>query len=181
MFGRTFKALREFRVYQPPDEPENYSRHDGLQVDLPACTTLGLFYCSIEYLRFLSCSNVQILRWSQDSYQTTFDLAAFNSFHDFLFNLPCLQDLNIRVPRGLGIDSLIEFVFCGASEHIVWRDIRIVEVGVECNTTSEASHLFDKTVGHQPPYEKWWKSFTVTKSPVNYVNHDTKVTLTASM
>jgi len=58
MLGRTFKALREFDVWGPQDRPENYSRHEGLQVDLPACTTLKLSSCSsMDYLHFLSCSN----------------------------------------------------------------------------------------------------------------------------
>jgi hypothetical protein len=29
MLGRTFKALREFQVYEPLDAPENQSRHEG--------------------------------------------------------------------------------------------------------------------------------------------------------
>jgi len=163
MLGRTFKALREFRVFGSPDEPENCSRHEGLQVDLPACTALQLMYCSMDYLRFLSCSNVQSLRWSRQAFQTAFDSASFNSLHDFLFNLSCLQYLDISFPQGLGIDSLIGLVFCGAPEHGVWRDITRVEVGVGCDTIAEASHLIDQIVGHQPRYEKWWKSFTVTK------------------
>jgi len=175
VLGRTFKALREFRVVEPPDEPGNHSRHDGLQVDLPACTKLELFLCPTEYLRFLSCSNVQILRWSQHSLQTTFDVAEFNSLHDFLFNLSCLQNLNILVPQGLGVDTLIDFVFCGASEHGVWRGIRSVEVDIWFYSSSEASHRFDQTVGHQLRYEKWWKSFTVTKG------HATNAIITASM
>jgi len=162
MLGRTFKALREFRVVEPPDEPENHSRHEGLQVDIPACTTLELIRCPIEYLRFLSCSNAQILCWSQ-LFQPTFDLAAFNSLHDFLFNLSYLKYLDIYVPQGLGIDSLIDFVFCGALEHGVWREIRSVKVEIWLYFSSEASHLIDQTVGHQPRYEKWWKSFTVTQ------------------
>jgi len=116
MLGRTFNALREFTIDQPPDKPENHSRREGLQVDLPACTKLELMYCPIEYPRFLSCSNVQILRWSQRASQT-FDLGAFNSLHDFLSNLSCLKNLYIYVPPGLGRDSLIDFVCCGASEH----------------------------------------------------------------
>ena len=165
MLGRTFKALREFGIFRPRDEPENHFRHEGLQVDLPTCTTLELFHCPIEYHRFLSCSNVQTLHWYQRSFQTTFDLTAFNSLHDFLFNLSCLQDLNISVPQGLGINSLIDFIFCWASEHGVWRDIRSVEVEIEFNSFSEASHLFDQIVGHQQRqrYEKWWKSFTFNK------------------
>ena len=143
-------------------------------MDLPACRTLELMYCSMDYLRFLSCSNVQILRWSQRLFQT-FDLAVFNSLHDFLFNLSCLQNLYMFVPQGLGIDSLIDFVFCGASEHGVWRDIRTVEVEIRCDTISEAYRLIDHIVGHQPRYEKFWESFTVTK------NNTTKVIITASM
>ena len=163
MLGRTFKALREFRVTLPPDETENHSRHEGPQVDLPACTTLELFHfhCSMDYHCFLSCPNVQILRWYPPLSQT-FDLAAFNSLHHFLFNLSCLKNLNISVPQGLGIDSLIDFVFCGVSEHGVWREIGRVKVVVWFDTSSEASDFNDQTVVHQPRYEKRWKSFTVT-------------------
>jgi len=164
MLGRTFKVLREFWVSEPPVNPWDDSRDEGLQVDLPACTTLGLMQCPMAYLRFFSCSNVQILCWSQNRLWTrnhwpsqTFDLAAFDSFHDLLFNLSCLQYLDICVPQDLGTDSLIDFVFCEASEHGVWRDIRSVRVKIEFNSVSEASHLFDQ----QPRYEKWWKSFTV--------------------
>jgi len=176
MLGRTFKALSEFRVTLPPDEPENDSRHEGLEVDLPACMTLQLVFCSMGYHRFLSCSNVQILRWNQRSLQT-FDLAAFDSFHEFLFNLSCLKNLEISVPQGLEIDPLIDFVCGGALEHGVWRDIRNVEVDIWFNSSSksEASHLFDRTVGHQPRYEKWWKSFTVTKE------HATRAVINACM
>jgi len=165
MLARTFKALREFSVDYAPNksnEPESHSRHEGLQVDLPACTELDMDDYPIDYYRFLSCSNVQNLRWSQNRFLTTFDLAAFNSFHDFLFNLSCLQNLTIFVRQGLRVDSLIDFVFRGASEHGVWRDIRSVEAHISCNSPSEASHFLDQTVGHQPRYEKWWKSFTVT-------------------
>jgi len=162
MLGRTFKALTEFRVTAPLDEPENHSRHEGLQVDLPACTTLKLFHCSMDCLRLLSCLNVQILHWYPLSFQT-FDLAAFDSLHHFLFNLSCLKTLNISLPRGLGIDSLIDFVFCGAPEHGVWRDIRNVEVEIWFNSSSKVSRFFDQTVGHQLRYENWWKSFTVIR------------------
>ena len=178
MLGRSFKALREFTVAHSPNEPENHSRHEGLQVDLPACTKLELLYCPIEYLRFLSCSNVQILFWSQYTFQP-FDLAAFNLLHDFLYNLSCLQILDIFVPQGSGIDSLIDFIFCGASEHGVWRDIRNVEVKVRYDTISEASHLLDQTVGHQQRrrYEKSWKSFKVTFTQ----EYATTININASM
>ena len=179
MLGRTFKALREFRARVVSFEPDNHSRHEGLQVDLPACTTLWLIFCPMKYLHFLSCSNVQILRWTQTRYET-FDLAAFNSLHDFLLNLSCLQNLDIFVFQGLGTDSLFSFVFCGAPEHGVWREIRTVEVKIEFNQnlygySSEASDFIDQRVGHQPCYEKWWKSFTLTRR-----DSDT-VTINASM
>jgi len=147
MLGRTFKALRRFRVTFPPDERENHSRHEELQVDLPACTDLDLPFCPIEYLRSLSCSNVQILRWWGNS-SRTFDLASFNLLHDFSFNLSCLQNIDILVSisQGLGIDSLIEFVFCGALKHRVWQDISSVLVKIWFDSPSEASHLFDQTV-----------------------------------
>jgi len=164
MLGRTFKALREFRVLRPPDEPENHSRHKGSQVDLPTCTTLELFHCSMDYLCFLSCSNVQILRWSPRPLQT-FDLAVFNSLHDFLFNLSCLKTLDIFVPQGLGRDS----VLCGALEHGVCQDIGGLEMEIWFNSFSEASHLFDRTARHQLRYEIWWKSFTVTKEEMEVI------------
>jgi len=165
MLGRTFKALREFTVGYPPNETENHSRHEGLQVDLPACTTLWLLQCSMDYFCFLSCSNIQILRWWGQSRQTTFDLAAFTSLHDFLFNLSFLKNLDILVPDGLGIDSLFDFVFCWALEHRVWQDIRSVEVEIRFNYSFlEASDFIDQTVGRQLHYERWWKSFTVTQT-----------------
>jgi len=174
MLGRTFKSLREFRVFRS-DEAEFHCRYEGVQVDLPACTTLELMYYSIGYARFLSSSNVQILAWFQRPWQI-FDLAEFNSLHEFILNLPCLQNLDIFVPPGLGIDPLIDFVFFGgASEHGVWRDIRRVLVTIEFNSSSNASDFIDQTLGHQQRYEKWWKTFTVTKGNVD------KVVFNASM
>ena len=173
MLGRTFKALRELRVSGPPDEPENHSRHEGLRVYLPACTKLELMDCSTEHHRFLSRSNVQILRWSQYPLQAVDKLAAVNSLHDLLSNLSCLQYLYISVPRGLMVDSLIDFVFRGASEHGVWRDIRSVRVVIGCSTVSEADFI-DQTVGDQPRYKTWWKSFTTER-------YATLVTISASM
>ena len=116
--------------------------------------------------------------WCQRSSRTTSDLAAFNSLQHFLFNVSRLQTLDIFVPQGLGIDSLIDFAFCGASAHGVWQDIRSVkvEIWLHSSSESEASHLLDQTVnGHQPRYERWWKSFTVTKQ------HGTRVNINASM
>jgi len=169
MLGRTFKALIEFQNDLSPPAPENLSSREGMQVCLPACTTLALENCPIEYLRFFSCSNVQIFRWWRMAAWTAFDSAALNSLHDFVSTLSCLQNLDILVPQVLGVDSLIHFVMCRAREQGVWRDIRSAEVEVWFTASSEASHFVDETVGHQQRYEKWWKTFTVTKRYMNKV------------
>ena len=164
MLGRFFKALREFHIDWAHDEPEDLSRHKGKQVHLPACTTLQLKDCPTNCLRFFSCPNVQILRWSQFSEWTTFDWAALNSFHSFLSNLSCLQQLYIYIysPRHPGLESLCQFVFCDAREQGVWRNTAIVEVGVLLSGPSWDSEypFFTQLVGR---YENWWTEFTVTR------------------
>jgi len=166
MLGRTFKALRE--IWIDMHKVGNQPRHEGLQVDLPACTTLALTYCPMSSLRFFSCPVVQIFRLEL----LPFELTAFHLFHDFLFNLSCLQNLRIFAHHGLGTDPLIRFVFYGALEKGAWRDIRSVEVKTTFDSSSEVSGFIDRTVGQQR-YEKWWKTFT---SERDYYD----VTLTAS-
>ena len=163
MLGRTFNALRDFQIYYLQFLPENRSGYEGLLVDLPACTTLESENCSLDVLRLLSCSNTQILRWRQVRAWTTFDLEAFKSSHDSLFKFSSLQQLDIYVPQYLGVDFMIQFLFCGAWEQEVWRDIRSVEVRVWFGATSEVFPFFEKIVEHQQLYETWWKEFTVTK------------------
>jgi hypothetical protein len=163
MLGRTFKALREFQNDQSPPASENLASHEGPPIDLPACTTLHLDSCPMGLLRFLSCSNVQKFRWQYHLLFTPFDETALNSLHVFILTLSCLQQLDIEVPCGLGIDPLIRLVFCGASEQGAWRDIRCVEVKIRFPSSSEASQFFDQTVEHQQRYEKPWRTFTVTK------------------
>jgi hypothetical protein len=164
MLGRTFKALREFQSHGSI-LPSNLSRHEGLQVDLPACTTLQLEDGSMDHLRFLSCSNVRIFRLRRYIYWDTVDLTALNSIHDFLSTLSCLQYLDIFVPHSLETDSFLHFVFCRAREQGgAWRDIRSVKMEIWFNASSKHSHSMDETVGHLQRYEKWWKWFTVTKT-----------------
>ena len=163
MLGRTFKALREFQCNWSPFLQENLSGHEGLQVDLPACISLELEDCPMDYLRLFSCSNVQILRWSYSPMWTTLDVVAFNSLHDFIFTLPCLQHLDISTYQHPRLDSLIQFVFCEAREQGAWRDIRDAKVEIRFDFSSGASHFLDQTVGHQQRFERWWKTFTVTK------------------
>ena len=163
MLGRSFKALREFQIKRLSFVPEDMPGHEGLQMGLPACTELQLEDCPLNDLRFLSCSNVQSFRWSYCLARITFDLTALNSLHDFLFNLSCLQKLYISISLDSGLDSLIQVVFRDTREQGVWRDIRCVEMEVWRGGSSEESHFFDRRVGHQHLYEKWWKEFTVTK------------------
>jgi hypothetical protein len=163
MLGRTFKVLREFQIYELLDPPEIQSRHEGLQVDLPACTALELWSFSVDRLHFLSCPNVQILQWQQGS---AIDEAALKSLHDFLCDFSCLQNLVILISQDLALDSLIQFVFCDVREQGVWRDIRNVEVkawftGFFRNDTTY--RLFSQRVTSLQHYEKWWRKFTITK------------------
>jgi len=182
MLGRTFKALRECEVSVYALVRKKLARHEGLQVNLPACTTLELADCPMGYLRFFSCSNVQFFRrdlptnWASSDLtdpNSFYDITDINSFHDFLFHLSCLQDLHISVREALGIDSLVHFVFCGALEKGVWRDIRNVEMKVEFNTSSQTLQFIDQTVGQQHD-DKWWKTFATKR-------HYDGVTLIASM
>ena len=164
MLGRTFRALREFYINEPPDTPEEHSRVEGLQVDLPACTLLNLGYISVTHLRFLSCSNAQILRFQHPRVRHTIHEAVFKPLQDFLCDRPCLQTLEISISNDLELGSLIQFVFCNAWEQGVWQDIRRVEVKVSFTggPEDEAYRFFNQTVGHQQDYEKWWKELTVT-------------------
>jgi hypothetical protein len=162
MLGRTFKALREFKVTTPLDKPENQSMCEGLQMDLPACTTLQFDRCPMDYLRFLSCSNVQILRWGQIPTWTAFEFPFLNSLRDFVMILSHLRNLDIFLYPHPALDSLIQFVFCDAHELGVWRDIRSVEATVTFSNSSDY-HSFTQMIEHQQLYEKWWKVFTVTK------------------
>ena len=160
MLGRTFKALRDFQMHGVQSPPENLSGYEGLLVDLPACTTLESKTCRMDVLRLLSCSNIQLLRWESYSQWTALDFEALKSSRDSLFTFSSLQILDIHVPHYLGVDLMIHFVFRGAWERGVWRDIRSVEVRI---WFVGAIAFFDKIVGHQQQYEKWWKEFTVTR------------------
>ena len=155
MLGRSFKGLREFYIDEPPDTPEKEYMHEGLQADLSACTTMELVNLSVTHLCLLSCPNLQDLRLRHPRVRHTSLEPGSESIQDFTYGCPCLQTLEIGISQDLGLDSLIQFVFCDAREQGVWRDIRSVELRVR--------YFFVQTVGHQKHYEKWWKKFTVAK------------------
>ncbi len=170
MIGRSFKALREVRFHKQLDDLEIQARFEGLQVDLPACTTLE-WADSEEFLRFLSCPNIQIFHFSRHRISSA--VAPLKSLTNFLCHCSCLQQLKIQISKALvsWADSLIKFVLCDAREQEVWRCIRSVKVWVDLNNSSWVAgrHFFSRTVGHQQHYEKWWKKVTVTKKNANLV------------
>jgi hypothetical protein len=159
MIGRSFKVLREFWADVQVNTPENLSAHEGLQADLPACTTLKLGNFSVNHLHFLSCPNVQMFEWTHSSMRLTIDKAASKELHDFFHDCPSLQKLEIFLSQDLGLDPLIQFVFYDAWEEGVWRDIRSVQVTV----WFERSDFCSRVVGHHHHYGKWWKELSVTK------------------
>ena len=165
MLGRSFNALREFVVEGSPLELEKRSRHEGLQVDLPACTLLKLEDCLEEPLRFLSCPNVQILHYRYHV-RHAISGTALKCLIDFLCGCYRLQELKISIGEELGSEgSLAQFVFGDAWEQAVWRDIRSVEVTTWLVGPSRSNEncSFAMMVGHQQQYEKWWKEFKVTE------------------
>ena len=164
MLGRTFKALREFRVDNLLDTLEIQSRGEALQVDLPACTTFQFGNLSENPLHFFSCPNVQTLQWEQYPARLTIDEAVLKSLRDFLCNLSCLQKLEFLIRQDLGLGSLIQFIFSGALEQGVWRKIESAEVKVSFTgpSSKDRDNFFNQTVGDQQQYEKWWKEFSVT-------------------
>ena len=172
MLGRTFKALREFVV--STRTPSDISGLEGLQVDLPACRELKLWDFSMDHLHFFSCPNVQVLRLQDDLVRADVDV-----LKSFLSTCSCLQELGIIISQEIKLDSLIQFVFCGARARGVWQDIRNVEVEVRAGgswTKKDRNDLFSQMVGHQRDFDKWWKEFTVTKDP-----WETTVTVRASI
>ena len=174
MIGRSFKALREFVFTRQRDDDEIDSRHEGLQVDLPACTKLN-WIRSEDFLRFLSCPTLQIFHFRR---YLVADEAPRNTLTNFLSNCSCLQQLEIDIPKELWwADSLVRFVLCDAMEQGQWRDIRSVKVEVKFDGSSLGvrDHFFSEVVGQQQHYEKWWEKVKVTKVFMNWVK------ITASM
>ena len=168
MLGRRFKALREFVVKGPLYELESLSRHDGLQVDLPACTILKLEDCLEDRLRFLSCPNVQIFQFKHDEVRGVTTETVVKRLTAFLCGCPYLQDLDIHIREELGrVDSLVQFVFGDALDQGVWQDIRSVKVtfGSIGSSRNNEDGPLASMVGSQQHYKKWWKKFTVTKTP----------------
>ena len=164
MIGRTFKALREAKFH----EQDNLSRHEGLQVDLPACTKF-VWEGGEGFLRSFFCPNIQTFHFQQRSASYG---APLKSMTDFLCNCSCLQELKIQVSKKLWwTESLIQFVLCDVKEQRVWRDIRSVKgrVGFYGPRLDARDHFFSETVGRQQHYEKRWKNFTITKEGTIWV------------
>ena len=178
MLGRTFKALRDFHINDLRDTLEIQSRHEALQVDLPACTTLRLWNFPVNHLHLLSCPNVHILQWAKFLELPAIDAAALNSLRIFFYTCSYLQKLDILIPHHLEREPLIRFVFCDAMEQGVWRHIMSVEVKVLFRGSSrkDRHHFFSQIIGHQRDFDKSWKEFTITQNGFNMM-----VTVGASM
>ena len=168
MIGRSFEALRYFKFSQQRDDDKTQSRHEGLQVDLPACRTLH-WTRSEDFLRFLSCPNLQIFcfwrHWVEDE-------APRNSLINFLSNCSCLEKLEIDIPKKpWWADSLVQFVLRDARERGLWQDIRKAKVRVMFYGSScgVADHFFSEVVGQQQHYEKWWERVAVTNESTEWV------------
>ena len=167
MLGRTFKALTEFVVKEPPNELENLSRYEGLQVDLPACTTLKLESCPDDRLAFLYCPNVQVFHFDNDLAWRTISDASLKNLTNFLCGCSRLQEIKVHIRDDLGcIDTLMQFVFVTAREQGIWRDIRSVEVvaWLIVSSRNNENRFSASMAGYQPNYDKWWKGFTVTEN-----------------
>ena len=157
MFGRTFKALREFHFHTPIN-----LRPEGPQVNLPACLQLTMFSISRSHL--LSCPNVQFIEW-QESGWPNIDEAGLKPLHHFLCNCSHLQSLEIVISHFVGLDLLFQFVFCDARERGVWQHIRSVKIICWSHGPSiiDGYEPLRPMVRHQQQYERWWKKFTVAK------------------
>ena len=162
MLGRKFKALKEVILSATSIETGNLSYYEGLQVDLPTCTILKLFYFSKDYLRFLSCPNVQIIHFVDIH---VISKAPFKCLTDFLCDCSHLQKLKFSIDEWTGIDILMMFVFGDARDQGVWRDIRSVEISVRFPgpRNNEIDHFTSMVGNQQQYYDKWWKRFTVTQ------------------
>ena len=158
MLGMTFKTLKELSLQYGMSTPAKVARDEGLQMDLPACTLLKLGGSSTHHLHFLSSPNVESLQLFPSPRSSVLDQ------RNFLCNIPRLRRLEMRIEWRLEIDPLVQFLFRGAREEGVWRDIRSVEVDFRFTDSSriEASSFFDQIVGQQQHYERWWKEFKVT-------------------
>ncbi len=166
IIGRSFKALKEFEFSERLNRygVEFQARHELLEVDLPACTTLK-FNESEDFLRLLFCPNIRNFHFKR-LFPWIIDEARRKCLINFLSDRPCLQHLDIHIIKALGeapwLDPLIQFVLCDAREQERWRDIRRVNVKVGVSVSYE-HHVFSQMVKHQQHYEKWWKEVSVTK------------------
>jgi hypothetical protein len=161
MVGRTFHTLKEYTFYNWMYASENLSAYKGVQVNMPACTKLEWSGCAEAYT-LLSHRNVQILDLH---FLDIIDKVVVNSLHNSLSNSPCLQELGIRIGCCLGLDSLIQFIFCNAPDQGVWQDIRSVNLKLLFVTidVEDLDHFLNERVKETQHYQKWWELLTVSE------------------
>jgi len=162
MIGRTFKALNACHVDHVAGTPEDLSGWNALQVDMPACTTLEWKLTSVVFAPFISCPNLQILQWAPRGHDFALDNTGLTALHNFLLDCSCLQAIEISIEHYLGLDSLIQLVFCDAWVGGALQGIKSVRVFTLFTASpDEKSQFFNRMVQYEQRYKKWWKEFTV--------------------
>ena len=162
MIGRTFKVLKECVVDHVADTSEDLSRWNALQVNMPACATLEWKHTSVAFAPFTSSPNLQILQWSPRGRDFSLDNTGLTALHNFLLDCSYLQAIEISIEHYLGLDSLIQLVFCDAWVGRALQGIKSVRVSTLFTASpDEKSQFFNRMVQDERRYKKWWKEFTV--------------------
>lgn len=92
----------------------------------------------------------------------TLDDVDLNSLHIFLHNSPCLRTVKISIYHYLGLDSLVQSVFCDARAEGALQGIKHLRVTTLFRLSFDIrSQFFDRMVQYEQDYKKWWKEFTV--------------------
>ena len=170
MIGRSFKALREFEFHTRGFVDEFQAGQQGLQMDLPICTTLK-WVESGDFLRFLSCPNIRILHFTRLYWWSSIDEAPHTPLANFWRTCSCLQQLEIHIRLSKDVwwtNVLLMFVLYDAREQGVWLHIRSVKAVVRV-IDFPVDVFSSKAVGHRQNYEKWWKKFEITKEATELV------------
>jgi hypothetical protein len=119
---------------------------------------IGVVWWGAGPFGFLSCPNVQTLRFQDEESELIPDEAFLKS----LLNCSGLQELSISILHGSELYSLFRLGFCGALQQGAWQEIRKVEMRTISNVSySPGDQFFNQIV--EQKYEKWWNRFKVSK------------------
>ena len=163
MLGRTFTVLSKCVVEYVKETSKDLSWWNALQVNMPACVDLEWKYSSAVFFPFVSCPNLQVLRWSpRGRMALVLDEMNLNSLHIFLRNSPRLRTVEISIYHNSRLDSLLQCVLCDARAEGALQGIKHLRVTTLFYFSFDIrSQFFDRMVQYAPDYKKWWKEFTV--------------------